>query len=91
MTDTKPFPTLSKKNHLGIVETHDATDEADYKAHLALGFLPEYEHQEFPFVLHKSKGRSKSVANQAELDEALKAGWQEKPIPAPSEDEKEEE
>jgi hypothetical protein len=74
------FPALTLKDHTGLVKTHHATDEKDYKDHLSVGYTAEYAHQEFPKVLHKAGGKSKTVANGDELAKGLAEGFSETPV-----------
>jgi hypothetical protein len=74
------FPTLKLVDHTGLVKTHDATSEKDFKDHLSVGYTTEYTHQEYPKVLHKAGGKSKSVANGDELAAGLAEGFSESPV-----------
>lgn len=67
-----------------LVLQHDASNKNENKE-FDLNNPPrtQYIHQPWPVtVYHHTKRANRIVANQAELAEALKAGWQKEPYPA---------
>lgn len=76
MAETKEWPKAIQKDGF----TYEAKDQKDFDAHARLGWGIPYQYQPFPKVVHGPKGASRSVKNDAELAEALAAGWSRQPV-----------